>query len=503
MLPAPEIVALNRMAFGPRPGDLEALMAMGATIDARLTAYIDQQLDPAAIADAVCDAKLAARQFKTLQKTLAQLWADHVVKEGIDWQERITPAVETLEATFLRAVYSRRQLLEVLTDFWHNHFNVYGFEFWSAPVWVHYDRDVIRANVLGNFRAMLGAMAKSPAMLYYLDNISNTSAGPNENFARELFELHALGAENYLGVRRRDQVPLDDANRPVGYIDEDVYGATRSFTGWRSNEETGQFWFDDSVHDRYAKIVLNVEIPSFTGQNDGEKVLDLLAEHPGTGRFIARKLCRRLVADNPPEALVQAAAAVFYAQRNAPDQLKQVVRTILTSAEFRSTWGEKIKRPFEYAVSVLRATNADFAPDDWFYWVYENMGQPLFAWRPPNGYPDFKEDWSSTMPMLQRWRMTNFLMDQWRYGGDGENQDDLRVDLYSQTPTAIRTPVGLVDFWADRVLQRELPASEREPIVEFMAAGRNPTYALPEEDVVDRLRFMVGLLLMAPSFQWR
>ncbi len=99
----------------------------------------------------------------------------------------------------------------MLADFWHNHFNVYGFEYWSAPVWVHYDRDVIRANVFGNFRTMLGAMAKSPAMLYYLDNVSNTSAGPNENFARELFELHALGAENYLGVRRRDQVPLDDA----------------------------------------------------------------------------------------------------------------------------------------------------------------------------------------------------------------------------------------------------------------------------------------------------
>ena len=202
---------------------------------------------------------------------------------------------------------------------------------------------------------------------------------------------------------------------------------------------------------------------------------------------------------------MQAAAAVFHAQRNAPDQLKQVVRTILTSAEFRTTWGEKIKRPFEYVVSVLRATNADFAPDDWFYWVYENMGQPLFSWRPPNGYPDFKEDWSSTMPMLQRWRMTNFLMDQWRYGGDGENQDDLRVDLFSQTPSRHPHAGG-----AGGLLGRSRPpagtaglASVRPDASAFMAAGRNPTYALPEADVVDRLRFMVGLLLMAPSFQWR
>ncbi len=189
------------------------------------------------------------------------------------------------------------------------------------------------------------------------------------------------------------------------------------------------------VHDRYAKIVLNVEIPSFSGQNDGEKVLDFWLSTRGRGASSPASSAAVSSATIRRRRVVQAAAAVFHAQRNAPDQLKQVVRTILTSAEFRTTWGEKIKRPFEYVVSVLRATNADFAPDDWFYWVYENMGQPLFSWRPPNGYPDFKEDRSSTMPMLQRWRMTNFLMDQWRYGGDGENQDDLRVDLYSQTPS--------------------------------------------------------------------
>ena len=447
---------------------------------------------------------LAAQSFTTLSKSLPQLWADHVIKKDVDWSVRMAPVNETLRATFIRAVYSKRQLVEVLADFWHNHFNVYGYDSWSGGTWVQYDRDVIRANLLGNFRVLLGAVVKSPAMLYYLDNISNTSAGPNENLARELFELHSMGAENYLGViADRSQVPPDAEGKPVGYIDEDVYGATRSFTGWRVNKDTGEFLFADAEHDKYAKTVLNVNIPSFAGVQDGETVLDLVADHPGTGRYICRKLCRRLIADNPPDSIVQAAAAVFYAQRGAPDQLKQVVRTILLSSEFRSTWGEKIKRPLEYAASLLRATNADFVPDDSFSWSYESMGQPLFEWRPPNGYPDFKEDWSSTMPMLQRWRFCNYLMDGWHYGGTGANKDDLRVNLDGQMPAAITTPEAIVDFWADRILGRPLPLDERQPIVDFMAAGRNPSYDLPAADIAERLRFMVGLIFMAPSFLWR
>jgi len=502
--PSPELIALTRMAFGPRGSDLADLTALGSTSEARVAAYVEQQLNPAALDDSECDARLAAQNFTTLNKPLAQLWQDHVLKANIAWTERILPAAETHSATFIRAIYSKRQLVEVLADFWHNHFNVYGYDYWSAPVWVHYDRDVIRGNLLGNFRALLNAVATSPAMLYYLDNISNTSAGPNENFAREVFELHTLGAENYLGVVTDPaSVPKDAEGRPIGYQDEDVYGATRAFTGWRLDAATGGFFFDDGVHDKYAKTVLNVTIPSFKGVDDGATVLDLLAYHPGTARYLARKLCRRLISDNPPQSVVDAAAAVFYAQRFAPDQLSQVVRTILLSPEFRTTWGEKIKRPFEYAVSLLRAGGADYAPGDSFTWVYKRMGQPLFEWHPPNGYPDFKEDWSSTMPMLQRWRMCNWLIDSWKYGGVDANKDVLRMNLNAQMPVNFMTPETIVDFWASRILGRALPAEERTPIVNFMAAGRNPTYELPAQDIVDRLRFMVALIFMAPSFQWR
>lgn len=509
-LPALGIIALNRMGFGPRPGDLDAFNALGNSPTAALEAYIEQQLNPAAIDDSACDAILASYQFQTLNKSLAQLWADHIKAPAITYETRTQPVRETEKATFLKAVYSKRQLQEVLADFWFNHFNIQGWDSWAAPVFVHYDRDVIRSNMLGNFRQMLGMVAQSPAMLYYLDNQSNSGGNPNENYARELFELHTLGAENYLGV-----VPLivnsnggfehpgpKDANgRPLLYVDDDVYGATTCFTGWRVNGDTGSFTFDSAAHFPYQKLVLGQAIPAAQGIKDGNDVLDLLAHHPGAARFICRKLCRRLISDNPPERVVQAAADVFLANVNAPDQLKQVTRTILLSEEFRTTWGEKIKRPFEYVVSLLRAAQADFAPDDGFLWFTGIIGQRLFSWQPPNGYPDFKTTWSSTMPMLQRWRVCNWLLNSWTYGGNGPNKDDLRIRFTN--PPSVKKPTAIVDTWSLTLLGRLLPDNERQPVIDFMAGGRNPNFDLPDDQIAERLPFMIGLIFMSPSFQWR
>jgi uncharacterized protein (DUF1800 family) len=509
-LPPLSVLALNRMGFGPRPGDLAAFDALGNTPEARLAAYVEQQLNPNSIDDSACDAIIAGYQFQTLGKSITQLWADHVRKDGLSWEERTRPMWETERATFLRAVYSRRQLVQLLADHWHNHFNVYGRDYWTAPVWVHYDQSVIRANLLGNFRSMVQAVAQSPAMLYYLDNQSNSGGNPNENYARELFELHTLGAENYLGVKPLTigpdgnfihPAPKDANGRPLLYIDEDVYGATTCFTGWRVDDETGNFKFDGSAHFPYQKIVLGRAIPAAQGIKDGYDVLDLLARHPGTARYLCRKLCRRLIADQPPESIVQAAADVFMANLNAPDQLKQVVRTILLSEEFRTIWGEKIKRPFDYTVSLLRASDADFTPDDSsFRWMYYNTGQELFSWNPPNGYPDFKEPWSGTMPMLQRWRLCNWLIE-WKYGGDGPNKDERRLRF--NHPASIDTPATIVDYWAARLLGRALPENERDPIIDFMAQGRQPNYTLPADEIADRLRYMIALIFMSPSFQWR
>ena len=507
-LPALAVIAFNRMAFGPRPGDLAAFRQLGDDDATRLQRFVDQQLDPAAIDDQACDAIIASAQFTTLDKSLGELWADHIKTEGLSYEERIRPIREIEQVTLLRAVYSKRQLNEVLADFWHNHFNVYGWDYWSAPVWVHYDRDVIRGNMLGNFYQMLVAVAQSPAMLYYLDNQSNSGGNPNENYARELFELHTLGAENYYGVvplqigtdgSFQHPAPRGEDGRPLLYVDADVYGATTCFTGWRIDDETGRFAFDAAAHFPYQKLVLGQAIPDSQGEQDGYDVLRLLAEHPGTAKHISRKLCRRLLADNPPESVVDAAAATFLAQKDAPDQLKQVVRTILLSPEFADTWGEKIKRPLEYTAAVLRATQGDFTPDDHFFWRFNNLGQGLFRWNPPNGYPDMREAWSSTMPMLQRWRLVNWLLE-WKFSDDAR-KDEFRLRFAH--PSQSTTPVEIVDYWSYTLLGYALPDAERWSIIQFMAFGRSPTSALPVDQIEDRLRYMIGLILVSPSFQWR
>lgn len=504
-LPPPAVIALNRMGFGPRPGDIDAFNGLGSTDLERLTAYVDQQLDPTGIDDSACDGMIAGYNFETLGKSQTELWADHIKsEEAKDWRYRRLPVWETERVAFVRALHSKRQLLELLADFWHNHFNVYGWDSWIQSTFVHYDRDVIRANALGNFRKMLGDVARSPAMLYYLDNQSNSGGNPNENYARELFELHGLGAENYFGVRKTtDPVIFDGEGKRKGYIDSDVYGATTCFTGWRVDTDTGLFKFDANSHFPYTKVVMGTIIEDFLGEQDGNIVLDLIASHPGTARYIARKLCRRLISDNPPESIVQAAADVFHANQNADDQIKLVVRAILLSEEFRTTWGEKLRRPFDFACALLRATQCNYDPKlDNFFWWYNAMGQGLFQWRPPNGYPDVAGAWNSTMPMLQRWRFVNDILE-WKIGGEGEDKDNRRITVDGIMPADMTTPEEIVDYWSGRLLGYLLPAAERTEIVEFMAFGRGTDSDLPPDQIADRLRYMIALILMSPSFQWR
>ena len=504
--PRAAVIALNRMAFGARPGDHTEFNLLGATDASRLAAYVEQQLHPGTIDNSACNARIAAAGFTTLGRSQAQLWQDHV-ESGVGWSDRMRPFFEIERMTFLRAVHSKRQLVEVLADFWHNHFNVYGYDYWTGPLWVHYDRDVIRNNQFGNFRTMLGAVAKSPCMLYYLDNYTSSNAGPNENWSRELFELHTLGAENYLGVKRQVDVEVDENGVPVGYVDDDVFEATRCFTGWSFDFDTGLFDYRGEWHDHFQKTVLGAyQAPNQAPLKDGDEVLDAVAFHPGTARQIARKLCRRLIADDPPGNVVDAAASVFLAARDDADQLKQVVRTILLSPEFLTTWGEKIKRPFEVAVSAMRAADAQFTfalsenATDSMLWRYDQAGQPLFSWRAPNGYPDVREDWQSTTPRVHLWRLCNWLVDAEDDGGN------FYLDVVGQTPQSVRSANAIADFWIKRILHRDMPADDRQEIVDFMAQGYNPDLDLPvatDYQTRERLRAMVALIFMSPSFLWR
>jgi uncharacterized protein (DUF1800 family) len=526
--PPLETIALTRLAFGPTPAELAELSAGKEPSSKRFADWVESQLHPEGIADADCDARLAAAKLTTLSKDLKTLWADHVVAANLmrdsqraldaqassgtktgappakptmdDNKLRLQPVRELEIAAWLRAVYSRRQLGEVLVDFWHDHFNVFGWDNQIAPVFVHYDRDVIRRHALGNFREMIEAVAKSPAMLLYLDNALSQSANPNENFARELFELHTLGADNYLGTKPRSEVEGFAAGAPVGYVDGDVYESARAFTGWRfangknGVDDTGEFVYYEPWHDRFQKIVLGASLKEYQPPlKDGLDVLDLLAAHPGTARHIARKLCRLLVSDEPSEKLVAGVAKVFHEEREAPDQLRRVVRAVALSREFRSTWGAKMKRPFEAAVGMLRATQADFFPSEPFLNAQQRAGQRLFQWRTPDGYPDSRVRWGGTTPTLERWRMANILVN----GG----WDGVHADPNKQTPAELKTPRELSRFWCKRLLGRPALRAHSDAIAEFLAQGRNIGSPLSDQWIKERLPSAVALALMSPEFQ--
>ncbi|MBZ0113936.1 MAG: DUF1800 domain-containing protein [Thermoanaerobaculia bacterium] len=518
-LPSAAVVTLNRCAFGPRPGDIAAFQALGPNDPARIAAWVAQQLDYNSIADPEIDSRLAAANFEsygfstdpdTLLSTLWD-WYDQGNAPGGNSSSSV-PRDEMTRGTFLRAMYSKRQLHEVLADYWRDHFNVFiNHSSWARITYQHLDL-ILRQNQMGRFRTMLEAVTRSSAMLYYLDNFTSSDDGPNENFCRELFELHALGAENYLGVLQQNQVPTDPDGKPIGYVDADVFEAARAFTGWSfaygngGDPDNGLYYYRPSWHDRFQKTVLGVFMPQDQAdEKDGKDVLDALASHPGTGRYIARRLCTRLVSDEPPQSLIDTVAALFTAQWQAPDQLKQVYEAILLSDEFRTTWGEKIKRPFEVVAGALRAGGADFTlkreDDDTnsFLWRYDDTGHELFNWPAPNGFPDQIDAWKSMTPRVACWRICNWLIE------FRDDNDNYYVDVLAQTPGNVRSANALADFWIQRVFGRAIDPDDRQEIVEFMGQGFNPDFDLnlDDEDTGLRVRSMVGLLFMSPEFLWR
>lgn len=506
---------LNRVTFGPRPGDVEMVQKMG------LHNYIEAQLHPEAIDDSAVEQmvtqydllqmspqelvgmfygqrkdrkevrKAEAAQYATEDKAKAAQPEGQAPMEGeaadkaammkepaappppldnipakpVDInaviakaeQLRSIAAVAELEhAKLIRAVYSQRQLQEVLVDFWGNHFNIDVKKGPDSVLKVVDDREVIRPNIWGKFRDLLEASAKSPAMLHYLDNDNNTvarEAGPmeqqmqammyqkitgkepppemaptnkpkkqggiNENYAREIMELHTLGVDG-------------------GYTQQDVQEVARCFTGWGIDKQNGTFAFHPRQHDNGAKTVLGHQIPAGGGMKDGELVLDILASSPATAHHIAYQLCQRFVADDPPASVVNRTADVF---TQTGGDLRAVTEAILTSPEFLNpaTYGNKIKSPLEFAVSAVRASDATLIPRppppldrltfvaegagatgrqkavdrisknprQSLNWHIVDLGQPLFACTPPTGYKETSTTWVSPGALIER---LNFAM---------------------------------------------------------------------------------------------
>jgi len=378
---------------------------------------------------------------------------------------------DLLEAKLLRAIESNRQLAEELDDFWFNHFNVFyekGADRFLIP---EYERDVIRPNVLGKFRDLLEATAKSPAMLFYLDNFQSVrpdldannktrkvKRGLNENYGRELMELHTLGVNG-------------------GYTQQDVTEVARCFTGWTILEprKGGGFFYNDKLHDKGEKVVLGHVIPAGGGMDDGEKVLDILAAHPSTAHFISRELAQRFVADNPPDALVEKMAQTFLA---SDGDIRAVMKTMLDSKEFWSqgAYRAKLKTPFEMVASSVRALGADVTDAFALANQVGNLGEPLYRKQEPTGYSNLNSEWVSSAALLNR---MNFALQLARNGVLGVKVDTRR---FGNDPEMV----------AKTLMYRNASPQTRAAIHKALLEQKQKTPAL-----------VAGLVIGSPDFQRR
>jgi len=589
--------ALNRLAYGPRPGDIERIRQMG------LGKWIDQQLNPKSIDDSAVEARLNG--YPTLRMSTAQLLAAYpqpkppakpetpakqdptpvqvaqkhpddairamaremdanegasnaanennmsasaatpspdtpspmklnpatrglgkndplgidpnaVPKAISDDSKRPARVVEELGmAKMTRAIYSERQLQQVMDDFWFNHFNVFAGKGEVKWYLTSYERDVIEPHTLGKFKDLLTATAKSPAMLFYLDNYLSVDPnaqerlaaqramrqqmrrwpygypprpvpaqnkkkqerGLNENYGRELMELHTLGVDG-------------------GYTQKDVTEVARCFTGWTIEKprEIAQFKFDDKMHDPTSKMVLGKKIHA-GGMKDGEQVIEMLAKHPSTAKFVSTKLARRFVSDDPPPALVERMAKTF--QKSEGD-IREVMRAMIYSPEFwtKEAYRAKIKTPYELVASSVRALGTDVdTPMPLVQWV-ARIGQPLYQCQPPTGYSDKGETWVNTGALLNRLNFSLALAGNKVRGSRSDVIALLGTDIEKDPKSAL-----------DRAVLVFLGGQAAPGTVDTLAKQlENPQVVQAKlDDPVKQvdLGVVTGLVLGAPEFQRR
>lgn len=484
---------LNRAAFGPRPGDVARVAEMGAA------GWIEEQL-------AVTKPE---RVYLELQKRNITVPGGQKLEfpEGEDFDPDEDPAVrwrvagldvhqidaddpdqlychddgqlvrETGQAALLRATYSRHQLREVMNDFWTNHFNIYALKLEGRSLVPIDTERVLRPHTLGNFEEMLRASAHSPAMLTYLDNKENKNGVANENYARELLELHTLGVKS-------------------GYTQKDIQAVARCFTGWTvgTNFDRAKFLYDSKRHDTGAKFIpfLNLHIAPNGQQADAESVLMTLARHPVTARFLAMKLCRRFLGDTPP-AIVDRAANAYLKSPSGSD-IRALLRPILLDGLLNPAHDKPIlKRPLDMMVTALRCLAADTDGGEALLKHLSSMGQPLYQWPMPDGFPEKASAWTSTL--MPRW---NFAIALATNGIKGTT-----IDLNSPIRAAhASTDAETVDALIETVLDRPRAARElstlRHQVLNHVQRQRAVGVT------TDNLQAQAAaLLLSSPSFQWK
>ena len=498
--------ALSRLTYGPRPGDLERVRAVG------LQAWIDRQLNPETIDDRATERALAdlatlrlsipelLREYprpdrKLLEKIQSGEMSRRELMERYPLEKRpFRIAAEAQAAKMVRAISSERQLHEVMVDFWFNHFNVFaqkGDVRWFVGA---YEYQAIRPHALGRFRDLVSATARHPAMLFYLDNWLSAKpdftvpvgpnrgrkAGLNENYARELMELHTLGVDG-------------------GYTQQDIIEVARAFTGWSIDRQAeGRFVFRRLMHDTGGKTVLGQRIPPGGGEEDGDRVIEILTRHPSTARFIATKLVRRFVADAPPPALVERVAAKYL---STGGDIKPMLRAIFASAEFtgEDAYRAKIKKPFEFVASAVRALGGSVDARGAFGLARASaeIGEPLYGAQPPTGHPDRAEAWVNAGALLAR---MNFAL---ALAGGGYPR--VTVDLGALVAGAdARSPETVLDRLLAALVAGQVGPDTRAALAAELASPQirrlTPDDRGPANTDVAKL---AALVLGSPEFQRR
>ena len=418
---------------------------------------------------------------------------------------------ELQRAKLLRAVYSERQLYEMMVDFWENHFSIFANKDDDRYFLTSYDRDTIRPFAMGRFRDLLGATAHSPAMLFYLDNWRSSvlrpypatkdkpagaDGGLNENYARELMELHTLGVDG-------------------GYTQTDVQEVARCFSGWtiQKPNEQGLFLYRPGLHDDGEKVVLGHKILAGGGIADGERVLDILATHPATARFVATKLARRFISDEPPQAVIDRAAAVFL---KTDGSIRETLRAIVTSPEFFSTtaYRAKMRSPFEYVAAAMRALNAETDGDRPVLDAIGRMGQPVFGRITPDGYADRADQWLSSGAMVARLNFAGALaanrikgtkidVDRLLSGVDEAKKDSvaarfIQLTVSGDVSTGTR---GVLEktLRSEAAVSQTMPASNPAANVSVGFDAKTASQTAPQPYIAE----LVTLLIGSPEFQQR
>jgi uncharacterized protein (DUF1800 family) len=497
---------LQRFAYGPRPGEVDQVARQGALAWFEAQLAFQERDDRVLMAREKSYRALAlgsrdwamnfvsmreATQRRKQQMTMSEAADDSMAARSGD---KRAPADRTPEQaefqrlleqvhgiTMVRAVRAEGQLREVMADFWFNHFNVYldkGADRFMLPDYVE---QVIRPHALGRFEDLLVATARSPAMLFYLDNVESVAAqearpfpasnpnprrrGLNENYARELLELHTLGVDG-------------------GYTQKDVTEVARILTGWSMTapREGADFAFHFRAHDYGEKTVLGVVFPAGRGEDEGMRLLDLLAHHPATIRHVCRQLCIRFVSDDPPDGCVDAAVAAW---QKSDGDMRQVLRAIVRSPEFwdPAVVNAKIKTPLEFVASAARAIGADPDSTPRLANAVARLGQPLYRQPSPAGYPERQSEWVNSGALLARMNFAVALAT-----GNHEGTD---VDLDCAV-ASVPDHEALVDSIDERILGGTMTANTRRVILEQIADLADPR----------RARAMaVGLALGSPEFQ--